>query len=383
MINIVSRREKIKYIFPLIIGFVISLFYFKKSKSIVLVGGNLGKSYDDNSKYMYRLIINNKNYKTFWLQKNKKQLSQEIKKFVTIGSIKSYYLYFVADYVFFSHSVSTDICPIAARIPWRQPFRVYLSHGVEGFKKEAAHQTEKADFYPCTNKLEYRIKKGDWGLDRSKLKVTGIARYDGLKKSTNSIINNILYLPTWREWDYSLSLKEFEKSKTFLSIKELLNSKKLESFLNENNLKLIVRLHPFFDKYYVLLKKMKFSENILISQSSIGDLINNCDMLITDYSSISWDFLFSEKPVVFYQFDLTKYLARRGAYLSFPDQLFGKSAYTVDDLVSTLQTTFAKYDINKIREYKYKYFDYFDTNNSERIFVTAIMMKKENNCSYH
>lgn len=379
MYNIFDRKRKLKYLIALFFGFIFAFLVrpFRR-KSVILIGGNMGQSFDDNSKYMYLYTKNNHNYVTYWCQNDRTKQSKKIDRFLVIGSVKAYLFYFLSDYVFFSHSVSTDICPIASRVPFLQPFRTYLSHGVEGFKKRMNVRLEKAEFYPCTNAFEYKIKKNDWKVATDKLKITGIARYDGLDINRNKRVKKILYMPTWREWDYMLSEQEFKKTALYKTIVEISQNKVLNDTLNETGSQLIIRLHPFFFNYEKLVSDLHGCDNILFSDAPIGTLEKECDMLITDYSSLAWDFLFSLKPVIFYQFDLKKYMKSRGSYLQMPGELFGPSVKDVHDLIKEVSKVL-HIDVDyrrKLQQAKSEFFDFFDKNNCKRILEAAIAMRE-------
>lgn len=364
----------------MLIGFFLSTFFrLRKKKKIILIGGNLGEKFDDNSKYMYSFLQVKKTYDVYWCQKCKNKLDQSIDNFLIIGSVKSYVLYFMSDIVYFTHSISTDICPVAARVTFFQPFKVYLSHGVEGLKKRMDTKLEFADFYPCTNMFEYELKNKEWGIAKCKLSVTGIARYDGLYnkiKVNNEKMSKILYMPTWREWDYGLSVEEFCRTESFKNLKQVCENVELKKYLEKTGMKLVVRLHPFVSAYLEQLKLYFSLDNIILNNDDIGDLVESCDALITDYSSISWDFLYLRKPVLFFQYDLGKYLEKRGSYLKIPDQLFGPKAFSVKELVKNIET------INELNysaedSYRSDFFEFFDNQNCRRIFEMTRSKERE------
>ncbi len=371
--NIFSRRNKLLFIVPLMIGFLISFCvkpFFKKK--IILVGGNLGRSFDDNAKYMYLFLKKKEEeYKVYWFQRDKVKLDRNIDRYLQIGSIRGYTLYFLSEVVFFSHSIDTDLCPLATRVRFLQPFKVYLSHGVEGLKKRLDKKLEYADFYPCTNKFEYEIKNESWHIDKKKLAVTGIARYDGLMpQTTEKKVQTILYMPTWREWYYGISKTDFLKTDFFEILKTICTDKKLTFFLKNNNLKLIIRLHPFFEMYADSLIKINKNDSVVYSSDDISTLVDESDLLITDYSSVSWDFLYSNKPVIFFQYDIDRFMEERGSYLEIPKDLFGVQITLVSELRSAIcDIVFKKIKFKKLRD---NFFEFSDKQNCSRIFQETL-----------
>lgn len=382
--NIFNQKRKLKYIIPMLVGLMGALFLkLIKKEKIILIGGNLGEKFDDNSKYMYLFLKGEKDYKVFWCQQNKIRLDSSIENFLVIGSVKSYIIYFISDIVYFTHSISTDICPIAYRFKFFQPFKVYLSHGVEGLKKRMDTKLEYADFYPCTNTYEYNLKNSCWGINKEKLAITGIARYDGLpiiRHSSDTDIKKILYMPTWREWYYGLSNDDFKETDFFKTLKEINENKRLNHYLNQNEIRFVIRLHPFFEKYSGCLKIFKKNKNFLISNENVGKLLISTDLLITDYSSVCWDFLYIGKPVIFFQYDLNKYLEKRGSYLKIPEELFGLKIFSLDKIIDSIRLSQKSKNINY--SYRSRFFNYFDNKNCDRIFTKTLNIKfgLENRC---
>ena len=101
----------------------------------------------------------------------------------------------------------------------------------------------------------------------------------------------------------------------------------------------------------------------------VNELLMRCKMLITDYSSVSWDVLYQNKPTLFYQFDLDKYNEAHGSYIDMKTDLFGDRAETLDQLLDSLEKTIQN---NFRMEPKYEkmqqeYFQFEDHEHSRHI----------------
>lgn len=69
----------------------------------------------------------------------------------------------------------------------------------------------------------------------------------------------------------------------------------------------------------------------------INDLLLVTDVLITDYSSVIFDYLLVDKPLVYYAYDLEDYQGGRGLYYDFEDYCYGRVARTIEELVSAIR----------------------------------------------
>ena len=96
----------------------------------------------------------------------------------------------------------------------------------------------------------------------------------------------------------------------------------------------------------------------------------SCSLLITDYSSVCWDVLYQNKPVLFYQFDYEMYNLAHGSYINMEKDLMGDRATDAQTLVNFVEE-YAKRDFKTKEHYQKKidnYFTYRDNNNSQRIY---------------
>jgi CDP-glycerol glycerophosphotransferase (TagB/SpsB family) len=94
-------------------------------------------------------------------------------------------------------------------------------------------------------------------------------------------------------------------------------------YLTNHKILFLLKFHPFEEKYY--LSKFKNQENshvILITKKMLQnefldlyDILSAVDVLITDYSSVYFDFLLRNKPVIFCPTDLDEYSKSRGFIL--------------------------------------------------------------------
>lgn len=106
---------------------------------------------------------------------------------------------------------------------------------------------------------------------------------------------------------------------------------------------LLVKLHPWM---HGRIKRSDVPHALLVApDSDIYPLLADVDLLITDYSSIYFDYLLLDRPVVFFPYDLNEYLANeRGMYFDYDDMTPGPKAFTMDQLVDEIGGAFGGND---------------------------------------
>ncbi|WP_128476045.1 CDP-glycerol glycerophosphotransferase family protein [Halorussus pelagicus] len=130
----------------------------------------------------------------------------------------------------------------------------------------------------------------------------------------------VFYLPTFREW-------------TDNSAADRLDFAALDSFLAERDATLVVKTHPrdSLDVPHGLSQIVALPET-----SDIYPFLRYADALVTDYSSVYFDYLLLDRPVVFYPYDLAEYRARRGFYFDYESVTPGPVADSFEDLLAGL-----------------------------------------------
>lgn len=189
------------------------------------------------------------------------------------------------------------------------PFLKYLkiNHGVRYFKKNIGLLEFKnlniiKRNIITSSPLEYELFKNYFNYSDNYIHKAGIARYDRFKniKKNESERNCILISFTYRNFNNII----FSKSLYKKNIKRLLNDIKLISFLNSKKIDLIyINHHQDFN----MNRSLNLNEFPYIKykgQTSLSHYIEQCSLLVTDFSSIAFDFIFQNKPTLFYLIDV-------------------------------------------------------------------------------
>lgn len=380
-----GRWDPLKVFLKVSAAYLLSFFTKKKSgKKIALVGGNLGEKYEDNAAVYHKYLLNNhkEQVTAYWMYDPKTSYAkdQKIENAVPLGSFKNYLLFFQADYTFHGHSLLYDIVPSADKFLFlnRKTIITHVSHGIEGFKKiliqkEDVPLLKRTDYFNCASQYEYELKLNKWKIPEKKLILTGFPRFDRYPPNQPSKeVKNILMMMTWREWLFDLTKEEFIESPYFKNTTGLLKHQGIQQLLTDHNLHLNIALHPFmkkFESYFTGLTDNEHGIKFLdFNQETIEYSIDHNDMLLTDITSVSWDFLYLNKPIIFYMFDQQEYLEKRGTYLNLDSDLYGYKADSIDHVYEYLKKIIEeKITYNEWYPKASDYIDYFDQDNCKRL----------------
>ena len=146
------------------------------------------------------------------------------------------------------------------------------------------------------------------------------------------------YMPTWRGTISNID-DEISIIKKFFQT--------IDMNLNDNQI-LLVNLHPFIDDI------MDYSEFQHIMpfpcEYETYEVLNLCDQLITDYSSVFYDYANTRRKIILFTYDLEKYIKDRGLYISI-DSLPFPIVETVEDLIKEINSSKNYDDTNFMNTY--------------------------------
>ena len=270
---------------------------------------------------------------------------------------------------------------------------IYLQNGI--IKDDLSHYlnriTKKFDLIITSSKKEYKsFLNRNYNYNIHDLALTGLPRFDNLLKINSEIQKEkiIIIFPTWRLYLQGtrdlitlkpIESKSFVNTTYFFFYNNLINDQNLLNIMKENGYEGIFCLHPNFAAQYI-----HFNENNIFKikkKCNKQELFAKASLLVTDYSSIFYDFGYIQKPVIYSQFDYEEYRNKQFSkgYFDYKKDGFGKICYdiqcTIKSIISEIKN---KCVLKKLYEKRIKkFFYYHDDKNCYRAFIEIKKGKKK------
>ncbi|MDI9624718.1 MAG: CDP-glycerol glycerophosphotransferase family protein [Methanothermobacter sp.] len=286
--------------------------------------------FSDNPKALYDYIKSlNTNYRLIWTvnEINDKINVPQYKRF----TLKRLWQFLRSKYIVTSHGIH----------PARAKNQVFVNvwHGMPlkamGYAEEENRDVflpfnfdDKNYYFIATSVVMKNALAACFNQDPRRIFVTGQPRNDKLKSCQKKILKIfgvdleeydkfVLFAPTFRKSD-------FREDGKFISHKFNLrdfSGKEFQEFLKEHEILCLVKFHPLEEKkaikYFRSMENVKLIKTETLQENLIDlyDVLPCVDILITDYSSVYFDFLLLDKPIIFVVPDLDEYKKRRGFVL--------------------------------------------------------------------
>lgn len=187
-----------------------------------------------------------------------------------------------------------------------------------------------------------------FGIDQDRVVATGIPRTDvffeddAMAKARDAFNVKypeaagkilVLFAPTYRgnrisEATYAFNMIEPEMFKKQLGDEYVFATK----------------WHPALQNNILLGRQKAFDEDAydehfidISAEGNMNQLLMAADILVTDYSSLIFEYSLMDKPIVYFAYDMDEYKKSRGLYFSFDEYVFGAVTRNQDELVSAIK----------------------------------------------
>lgn len=353
----------------------------------------------DNGYWLFKYICENTNKRVFYAINKKSADRKKVEKIgpvISYGTIKHWAYYIACTLTISTQKAGNPnaaICYVLEVYGISRKKRMFLQHGITYNNAEwLYYNNTKFRMFVCGAKPEYEYVSKVFGYPKDNVKYIGFCRFDNLLNTPRTVERKrILVMPTWREWLVNKTQMtmdtgydgNIENTLYFQSWLKLLNNSQLNDMLKEKNIELIFYPHrqmqPFLEKFHVA------SDNVILAswkKYDIQELFINTDLMITDYSSVAFDYAYLRKPVIFYQFDYDDF--RKGqykeGYFDYKKQSLGKVCYDEDGVIECVgQAIESGFGLTeKQHQYIAEFFELYDNRNCERTYKEALRIEKEN-----
>jgi CDP-glycerol glycerophosphotransferase len=367
-------------------------------------GAIRGVKYLDNTRHLFEHLYGLSGFDCAWITRSD-DLAQHIRsrgyKAYQFYSVRGLWHVMTSEVVFFTHRGNLRNGDLPYYAMGNGSFRVQMWHGIPlkkigyddkifgsdlcetSFRFKVHRLVEKflpyltyvktPDMVVALSEETRSIFEGAFRVSREKIAITGYSRNDLLfsaHPSSNSY-KKIIYMPTFRGGEgepfdplmqFGFDLGAFEKT------------------LKEKNCLFSIKVHPFNLPSPEMLRAIETSE--FVSFLWIDDIypsLNQYDILVTDYSSVYFDFLLLERPIIFAPFDHEVYVKNdREFYYRYEDVTPGPKIYDWDgflNLIEEIDVFYCRYR-DEARALKKRFHTYVDANSSERIIEAVLSRMK-------
>ncbi len=348
----------------------------------------------DNGYHFFKWVRANRPKQKIAYAINKKSPDyQKVKglgKVISYGTLSHWFWYIVADRNISSQKggkPNAAVCYVLeVSLGLRKNNRVFLQHGVIKDKLEwLFYNVTKMRIFvtSATPEQEYLVK--EYGYPDGYVQLLGLARFDALNLDDRDE-KVILAMPTWRNWLGRESSEnrnlDFTTTEYYKKWNEFITSQKLVEVLEKYDTKLIFYPHRNMQKF--IGHFVSKSDRIIIAdwqKYDIQAVLKKASLMITDYSSVFFDFAYMRKPVLFYQFDEQEFRQRQYSegYFDYKNNVLGKWTDNKDALFDMIEESLKNKNPLIAKEIAQQFFPYIDTKNCERIYnaVKELETKKK------
>lgn len=365
-------------------------------RNIILLESN--PDYSDNTKGVFdELLLRgiNDNNRIIWFVNDKNKFSSiNLKNVRFISRNKNIFNRICRLYYMIFSKYIIDCNKYIYKINKNQ-FRIHLTHGTPiKNAKDYCSKVGDIDYLIQVSDFFTEMHSNIFNVDKSKIVSTGFPRNDILlSDKTHKFYPNIerektiLWFPTYRNHKsgknsiYKMNINFPYGIPCISDNNDLLN---LNEYLKKKNILLLIKLHPAEDSSKISsvdLSNIKLLDDSIfdVDHSCLYNYLGNSDAVITDYSSLYYDYLLTNKPIGLAIPDIEEY--KKHVNLVFDDyekNIAGEYIYNYNDLLKFIDNVASNNDIsfNDRMAKKKLYHKYTDANSGKR--VVDLLLKEMN-----
>ena len=356
-----------------------------------------GRGYSDNPKAIYEQMRKDERFKDYhfvWCIKNNKQKTIEIEGATIISYLSVAYFFYLsrAKYWVFNCKMPAYIAKKENQIylqTWHGTPLKRLGHDIHVDKDTTFYRSQlsaeemyrtydvdvaRYNYMISPNSFCTDIFQSAFAIDRARLIETGYPRNDILTNATaeqKQAIKDrlgipsdkkvLLYAPTWRDNQYVRAGYTFKLEADFKKWKEML----ADDYV------------VVFKPHYLIINETAKDESLkgflfnIEANEDISSLYLIADALVTDYSSVFFDYAILNRPIYFYMYDIESYKDElRGFYIDIYKDLPGKIYDQEQAMLEAIKQ--GDYDFDKLKEFNAYFNEHEDGCASKRVVETLL-----------
>ena len=333
--------------------------FSKRDNNLVILNSFHNEQFSDNTKYLF-----------FYLIKNEKKI---VKYVVNNDALRDKLIKEYGDYFIETKSKDGKKIALSAKLWITNSFEfpvngfflnvrrnvIQLTHGApiknSGLCENDVSFVKRLYYLMLRTNLSYVLSTSTVfneyiakhaGVKVKKVLTNSYPRYDPLfngdykRIDFNNNAKRVLYAPTWRHYA-PIRFFPFESFRM----------EDLQDFLSKKNIIIYIRVHPRFEEK-IDIDFSKYKNIQLFSGKNYPDIneyLNNFDALITDYSSIFYDFMILDKPIFYFAYDLSDYEKNVGFAVDYSKYAVGYHTNSFKEFCNDLEDAFSndKYRIER------------------------------------
>ena len=360
------------------IFFAKALSIITPKSSIILLYEKECNKYEESASMVYeRLIDLGYNNAYFIIRKTSKHVDfikeKYRKNIIYAYTFKHYYNYFKCNKFIGTETVPHSIELRAAnsfitrKMIKKKYKQVFLQHGV--MYMVALNPTSRSAFLKGGNempndakivvssKLEREHFTSLGGFSNDDLYVTGLPFYDRTIKNKNA--DKIVIMLTWRSWEYNILQSNYKESNYYKMINKI-----IKNIPKEYMDKVIVLPHPLILDFFKNTDLNKYIPNII----SYDKILEDTELLITDYSSIAYSAFYRGANVIFCFEEKDDCMKHYNSYLMLNENnIFGDISYKYSDISNLVKSNYMKKQDEKYKKNYSKIVEFHDNKNTDRL----------------
>ncbi len=359
-------------------GYNLSSHFIPVKNNVIMFESSNGRNYTGNPRYIYEEMLRqglDEKYKCVWSLQNPEieipgncvKIKRSRARFLYYSLRSGFWIFDSRHQYYLKKNRKTKYIQTWHGTPLKKLAldmdKVNMSghQDIEEYREKFRESTSVWDYLISQNSYSSKIFRRAFAFDGEMLEI-GYPRNDILVNENNETKINaikerlnidkdkkiILYAPTWRDNEFHQSgIYKFATEMDFNAMKNALSDD------------------------YVLIVKFHYLVKDKIEMWDIQELYLISDILITDYSSVMFDYALLNRPILFFTYDMEFYKDNLRDFYFDINTVPGPLIETTEELVefiknNTKEEYFEKYG-DKYQAFKIKYNEFDDGKASENI----------------